>query len=59
MDALLLANTTKQSKKEDSDIISKLKTNELFMKSDIMRLKKEIAKNNETWEKKFDVLKHR
>ncbi len=58
-DALILANTTRQSKKEDIDIISKLKMNELFMKSDIMRLKKEIVKNNETWEKKFDVLKHR
>ena len=54
-----MANSTKQSKKEDIDIISKLRMNELFMKSDIMRLKKEIVKNNETWEKKFDVLKHR
>ena len=33
--------------------------NELYLKSDIMRLKKENQKNNETWEKKFDVLKHR
>ena len=58
-EALILANSSKQSRKEDLEIISKLKTNEMFLKSDIIRLKKELQKNNETWEKKFDILKHR
>ena len=46
-------------RKEDSEVVAKLKSNELYLKSEIARLNKEIQRNNETWEKKFDILKHR
>lgn len=49
----------KVSRKEDLDLILKLKTNEQFYKVEIARLHKEINRNNETWEKRFDILKHR
>lgn len=42
---------SKTSRKEDIDLIIKLKNNELYLKSDIARLKREIHRNNETWEK--------
>ena len=55
----MVINSSKQSRKEDLELISKMKTNELYLKSDIIRLKRELQKNNETWEKKFDVLKYK
>ena len=51
--------SSKQSRKEDLELISKLKMNEVYLKSDINRLKREMHRNNETWEKKFDILKNR
>jgi hypothetical protein len=50
---------SKISKKEDIELISKLKKNEEYLKSDIQRLKREIQRTNETWEKKFEILKKR
>lgn len=44
---------SKTSKKEDIELISKLKKNEEYLKSDIQRLKREIQRTNETWEKKI------
>lgn len=49
----------KMSRKEDMDLITKLKKNEAYLKGDIERLKREIEKNNTTWEKKFEILKKR
>lgn len=50
---------TKISRKDDLELINKLKNTEIFLKSEITRLNREIQRNNETWEKRFDILKHR
>ena len=50
---------SKASRKEDLELISKLKKNEAYLKADIERLKREISRTNEIWEKKFEVLKKR
>lgn len=53
---LTFAKTTAN---RDNELIMKLKTNEYNLKSEINRLKREMHRNNETWEKKFDILKER
>jgi hypothetical protein len=52
-------NSSKTARKEDLDLIIKLKNNEQNLKYEITKLKKELHRNNEEWEKKFDVLKNR
>ena len=52
-------NSSKTARKEDLDLILKLKNNEQNLKYEITKLKKELHRNNEEWEKKFDVLKNR
>ncbi|RNA30641.1 calponin homology domain-containing protein [Brachionus plicatilis] len=47
----------KSAANRDNELISKLKSNETYLKSEINRLKREVHRNNETWEKKFDILK--
>jgi hypothetical protein len=37
----------------------KMKRNEAYLKADIQRLKREVQRTNEIWEKKFDILKKR
>ena len=54
----LLLKSAKNSLPEDAELILKLKTNEQYSKGEIARLNREINRNNETWEKKFDILKH-
>lgn len=54
----MLMKSAKNSRPEDIDMILKLRTSEQYLKSDIARLNREIARTNETWEKKFDILKH-
>ena len=54
-----LMNSSKTARKEDLDLILKLKNNEQNLKYEITKLKKELHRNNEEWEKKFDVLKNR
>ena len=54
-----LLKSAKNSRPEDIDLIIKLKANEQYLKSDVARLSREINRTNETWEKKFDILKHR
>ncbi len=54
-----LINSTKTARKEDMDLIMKLKNNEKNLNHEINKLKKELHRNNEEWEKKFDVLKNR
>ena len=54
-----LMNSSKTARKEDLDLIMKLKNNEQNLKYEITKLKKELHRNNEEWEKKFDVLKNR
>lgn len=53
-----LLKSAKNSRPEDIDLIIKLKANEQYLKSDVARLSREINRTNETWEKKFDILKH-
>jgi hypothetical protein len=54
-----LMNNSRAARKEDLDLIMKLKNNEQNLKYEITKLKKELHRNNEEWEKKFDVLKNR
>jgi hypothetical protein len=49
----------KASRKEDVELLAKMKKNEAYLKGDIERIKREIEKNNTTWEKKFEILKKR
>ena len=49
----------KASRKEDVELLAKMKKNEAYLKGDIERLKRESEKNNTTWEKKFEILKKR
>ncbi|CAF0744677.1 unnamed protein product [Brachionus calyciflorus] len=51
-------SNAKSASNKDTELILKLKSNENYLKSEINRLKREIHRNNETWEKKFDILKH-
>ncbi len=51
--------TAKNARPEDLDLIIKLKTSEQFLKSEVARLNRDVAKSNETWEKKFDILKQK
>jgi hypothetical protein len=53
------ASLAKNGRKDDLELIIKLKNNEAYLKAEINRLKREMHRNNETWEKKFDVLKQR
>lgn len=54
----IIMNSVKTTRKEDMDLIMKLKNNELNLKYEITKLKRELHRNNEEWEKKFDILKH-
>ena len=45
--------------KRDAELIFRLKSNEIQLKSEIQRLKREIDRNNDTWEKKFEILKQK
>jgi hypothetical protein len=45
--------------KRDTELIFKLKSNEIHLRSEISRLKREIERNNDTWEKKFEILKQK
>jgi hypothetical protein len=45
--------------KRDAEVIYKLKNNEQNFKAEIVRLKREIDRNNGTWEKKFEILKQK
>lgn len=50
----------KASAKDDDDDIVKQKNIEIaYLKAEISRLKAEIRRGNETWEKKFDILKNK
>jgi hypothetical protein len=46
-------------KRDNTDLIFKLKSNEIHLRSEITRLKREIDRNNQTWEKKFEILKQK
>lgn len=54
-----LKQSANNSRSEDLEIIARLKTNEHMLRSDVLRLNREIAKTNETWERKFDILKQK
>jgi hypothetical protein len=45
------------SHRRDADLIFRLKSNELHLKAEIAKLKRELDRNNQTWEKKFEILK--
>jgi len=51
--------SAKNARPEDFDLIIKLKTSEQFLKSEVARLNRDVARSNETWEKKFDILKQK
>jgi hypothetical protein len=54
-----LKQSAKNSRPEDVETIARLKANEHMLRSDVLRLNREIAKTNETWERKFDILKQK
>ena len=51
--------SAKGARKEDLELIHKLKHTDSHHRAEIARLQREIHRNNETWEKRFDILKHR
>jgi hypothetical protein len=51
--------SSKPNRKEDFELLNKLKHNEQKLLNEIARLQREIHRQNEQWEKRFDILKHR